>query len=358
MSQFDADAYVSSLIEEDKRTGVCLALESHRGAISKRTLARACHYLAQDVTTYPLIADFVDDVSSEFPAVGACLKAFLLLQDMTPAETNSRCTEALAVLEEALSSSPENAILGYNIAYVHARMRHKKEAFDFAKRVLEWKSPPAAALLLLVKIMRANIQTAEALEMARACSAILGSLDRDVLIEGLYSAAEKEDSKASREMFDLLNQNFPTDPKVLHAFVMVNLMKNDRVSAEECLERWADIDKQSPEWLFCYSQLCIMSDNLNDALNSLSAACELSPMNGRYQAALATLLFKAESKDRAVERARAAVMYDPECVHAHLALANVSQDSNEAKEALKVAMDLRSNGVELMGMGIVLMKPE
>ena len=358
MSEFDADAYISSLIEEDKRTGVCLALDSYKAAISKRTLAKVCYYLAQDSTTYPLIGEFVDDIGKEFPAVGACLKAFLLLKDLTVAETEARCNEALAILEQALKENPKNPILGYNLAYIHARLRHKKEAFERAKSVLEWKDPPAAALLLLVRIMRANIQTAEGLAMAKACTAILGSIDRDVLIEGLYCAAENEDSKSSRELFDLLNQNFPSDPKVLQAFVMVNLMKNDRVSAEECLERWADIDEQSPEWLFCYSQLCIMSDNLNDALNSLSAACELSPMNGRYQAALATLLFKAENKDRAVERARAAIMYDPECVHAHLALANVSQNDDEAREALKTAMDLRSNGVELMGLGIVLMKPE
>jgi tetratricopeptide (TPR) repeat protein len=125
-------------------------------------------------------------------------------------------------------------------------------------------------------------------------------------------------------------------------------------SAADCFETWAEIDQQSAEFYFAYSQLCLAARDFGEAETALTTATELMPFNGHYHAALANLLFKNGQEEKALAVAKYAVKIDPESVHAWFAVANVSRHSADASEALAKATELRKTVVDLTHMSLVL----
>jgi tetratricopeptide (TPR) repeat protein len=300
---------------------------------------------------------YLDRLKDAYFVEWLSLRALILIQECSIDQLEARCSEALQLFKEAEKTYEKNPVVNYNIAYLHARLHEKTQALDYAKRAILVNSdthPPHWALLLLIRILRSNCQTTQALNLAIVAKDLLDCYDRDILIEGIFAAAESGDSVQTEHLFQLLRKNFKRDTRAFAASVKLNLMLGNIQSASECFQKWAEFDQQSPDFFFAFSQLCLASKDLGEAMTALSSACDLQPMNGQYQSALAYLYYEADAKDKALERARAAVSYDPECIHGWLALLHIDADPEEVGEARKRVSYLRKNSVDLSNIGILV----
>jgi tetratricopeptide (TPR) repeat protein len=203
-------------------------------------------------------------------------------------------------------------------------------------------------------VLRSNCQGEDGAAIAAGSRDLLDRYDRDILIEGMYAADECGDLATTEKLFKCLRTHFKVDPVALEAAVRLNLMLGKADSAADCFQTWADVDQQSAEFFFAYSQLCLSAKDFAEAETALTSATELQPFSGQYHAALANLLFKVGQEEKALAIAKYAVKIDPDSIHPWFALANVSHNPAEASEALAKATELRKTVIDLAHLSLVL----
>jgi tetratricopeptide (TPR) repeat protein len=340
---------IPSLISEGNTPGVALALETWWSTLELPLLRDACLHLARAKLTTSITDAVLSRLQTEYPVEAVSLRCLVLVQDGTTDDHDDRCRQAIDLIRSA-AQDDMNPVLNYNLALLYARLRRRKKAFKYVKKSIfsdiEGKPIPSA-LLLLTRILRANCQSAEATDVALSSRHLLGSNDRNILIEGLYSAAEASDLPRTDELFQIIRRTFSEDILAYYSLFSVSLMSGKIQDASTIFKTWSDVDGESAHFYFAYGQLCLAAGDLDDAERALTQAGQMRAKDGAFQAALAMTLFKSDSKDLALDRARAAARADPVSPQAWFALSAITADPAEAARALAMAVDLRQNALDL-----------
>ncbi|KAK8893475.1 Bardet-Biedl syndrome 4 protein [Tritrichomonas musculus] len=351
------DELLPDLIHNKHIIGVSTVLEAYNQQIHDSTLLLTCVYLARNPGYSTTVAKYLNRLNKDYPAQVASIQAFMLINNCSVNIRDEKCNEALQILDVVRKKDKKNSQILYNEGFIHALLRNKETAFDFLKASLrpqDGKLPYASAILLMIRIMRSNCQTSEALQLATNSYYLLNRYDKNICIEGMYAAAEKGDMDQMDFFFKKLKKHYKKDSTVMEALVKINLMLGKTKNASDCFQTWSEFDKESPEFFFCCSQLCLASQDTSEAIKNLILAIQLDPSNAEYIANLATVFFKTGAKEKAYDHARSAIRADPYSIHAWLALEMVSPDDSEARDALNKAVELRKNVVDLSGLSIIL----
>ena len=350
------DELLPELIHNKHIIGVSTVLEAYNQQINNSTLLLTCVYLARNPGYSTIVDKYLNRLNEDYPAQVASIQAFMLINNCSINIRDEKCNEALQILEEVRKTDKKNPQILFNEGYVHALLRNKETAFDYLKASLRQKDklPYASSILLMIRIMRSNCQTTEALQLATNSYYLLNRYDKNICIEGMYAAAEKGDMTQMDFFFQKLKKHYKKDCTVMEALTKINLMLGKTKNASDCFQTWAEFDKESPEFFFCCSQLCLAAHDTSEAIKNLILAIQLDPSNAEYNANLATVLYKNGDKEKAYYQARSAIRADPYSIHAWLALEMVSPDDSEAREALNKAVELRKNVVDLSGLSIIL----
>jgi hypothetical protein len=350
------ERFVASLISRAKPQAPSLVIETMFDSLEPPTKIRVCAFLAASDCFASVKPEYLASLADDFPVEVASIRASLIVHGVGRGDEEARCREAIAVVNAARGGR-DNPIVCFNLAYLHARLREKSKAIRYAKRSVAASSngaPLGSALMLLIRVLRSNCQSEDAAAIAIGSCVLLAHYHRDILIEGIYAAAECGDLATTETLFKCLRTHFKVDPVALQAAVRLNLMLGKTDSAAGCFQTWADVDQQSAEFFFGYAQLCFSAKDFAEAESALTSATELQPFNGNYHAALANLLFRLGQEEKALTIAKYAVKIDPDSVHAWFALANVSHNPAEASEALAKATDLRKTVIDLAQLSLVL----
>ena len=351
----NVDDIVSSYIDEDNFIGITTILESLADRLTGSALLDCICFIVKNHGSASIVEKYYDRLEKDFPAQLASVKAYILVSEITKENREQKCNEAIQILENALKKDRKNPQLLFNIAYVNVLQNNKENAYKTLKKSFNKKKDPyASSILLLIRILRSNCQTDEALSIANAAFDLLGRYDRNITIEGMFVAAEKGDISKMEFFFQKLKKNYKNDKKVMEAATKINLMLGKVQDATDCFQKWSKFDKESSDFFFCCAQLCLAAMDSNEALRNLSLANQLDPLNAEILANMATVYYKSGSKDRAYEIALAATKIDPTSIHAWLALSTVSTDDAEAKNALNYAIALRRSFVDLSGLSLIL----
>ncbi|OHT10888.1 TPR Domain containing protein [Tritrichomonas foetus] len=356
-STTNIDELLPHLIKSKHIIGISTVLEAYHEKIQDSTLLSVCVYLARNPGYASLIEKFYERLNKNYPVQVASIKAYILINSSTPGTRQEMCNKAVAILEEARKSDKKNPQILFNLAYIYALLHNKELSFTYLKGALakhKKRLPYASALLLMIRILRSNCQTEEALTLANYSYDLLNRYDRNISIEGMFAAAEKGDMSRMEFFFQKLKKNYKKDTTAMESVTKINLMLGKIQNATECFQTWSEFDKESPEFFFCCAQLCLAANDTTEALHNLLFAIQLDPENAEYIANLATILFKTGSKDKACDYARAAIRANPDSVHAWLAMSSVTADETEARECLNKAIELRKTVVDLSGISIIL----
>lgn len=351
------DELLPELIHNKHIIGVSTVLEAYNQQINNSTLLSTCVYLARNPGYSTIVEKYLERLNEDYPSQVASIQAFMLINNCSINIRDEKCNEALQILEEVRKVDKKNSQILFNEGYIYALLRNKETAFDYLKASLrpqEDKLPYASSILLMIRIMRSNCQTAEALKLATNSYYLLNRYDKNICIEGMYAAAEKGDMTQMDFFFQKLKKHYKKDCTVMEALTKINLMLGKTKNASDCFQTWSEFDKESPEFFFCCSQLCLAAHDTSEAIKNLTLAIQLDPSNAEYIANLATVFFKTGAKEKAYDHARSAIRADPYSIHAWLALELVSPDESEARDALNKAVELRKNVVDLSGLSIIL----
>lgn len=351
------DTLLPDLIKSKHIIGVSTVLEACNDKIKDSTLLACCIYLAKHHGYLANVEKNLKRLENPYPAQVASIRAYLLITNCSIDVRDEKCNEALKILEKVRKSDPQNPQILYNEAYIYALLRNQEMSFNLIKSALQksCNHPPIpSVLLLLIRILRSNCQTKEALDMATQSYYLLNKYDKYICIEGMYAAVESGDLNQMKIFSQKLERKFKKDTKVMETFTKINLMVGKTENATKCFQTWSSFDNETPEFFFCCAQLCSASQNYENAIHHLMLACQLDPSNANYLSYLATIYANAQKHEKAYDCAKDAVQVNPYSVHAWLALSNISPDENEARNALAMAMNLRKTVVDLEDLDIIL----
>lgn len=340
-------------VQTQNRLAVSLLLDAYLPQLSSATIMTAVLSLCTDPQYEFQIRPLIDKLEDKYPEQIASIRAFIIIRNAPQSEKISKCDSALRILNTILETHPNSAQILYNLAYISAIKNDKEVAFSFVQRSLSINPNDPRALLLFLRILRSNCQYDQALKVIDAIKHVLDHPDKFLTAEAMFIAAESGDLNRTESLFQKLQRHWPNDPFAMNVAVRINLLLGKPQSAADCFAHWAEYDKQSPEFFFCFAQLCLASRDYSEAERFLLYAVELAPTYGEYHAALATVFFKNGKKEKAKDRAKFAVQVDPLSMHAWIALALVTSGA-ESADASERAAELRRSSVDLKCINLIL----
>lgn len=332
---------------------VSLLLGAYHEEVSDSTLLVSSLFLAKNKSTAYQAEKYIEKLAPKFPAIIPSVKAYLMVQSVSSAERQTKCEEALSIITAALESFPNNAYLLYNAAILSLKAHNKEKACSFAQKALKADPEDPSITLLVMKLLRSNCNFEAALNIADRSVVESGKWNKHIVIEAMFVAAESGDMTRMEGYFQRLRKNWKKDTCAMNCTVRLNLMLGKLQNASECFQIWAEFDQQSPDFFFCYSQLCVASQDFEEAEKNLYFAIEAESERAEFHAALAIVLFKRGKKEMALERAKFATELEPENIHAWLALATVST-GDVSSNALRVVQELRCNTIELEPLDFII----
>ena len=351
------DIIIPFYVYNKNLNAVTLLLQVFHSTMSDASLLAACLFLAKNKSTSYHAEKYIDRLAPKYPKIVASLRACLLTQSAAYNENRSKCQEALGIITSALTAYPDDPQLLFNAAILCIKLYDKKNASLYAQKALIADPSNPHIILLLMKILRSNCNFEAALELADRSPAETGRWDKFIVIEAMFIAAEIGNMPKMEGYFQRLKKYWRRDGYAMSSTVRLNLMLGKLQSASECFQIWAEFDQQSADFFFCYSELCVASQDFAEAEKNLYFAIEADSDRAEYHAALALVLQKRGKKDMALERAKFATELEPNNIHPWLALASVSTGEINTR-ALKKVQEIRCNTIELGPLDIMLVHHE
>ena len=351
------DITVPFYVHNKNINALSLLLQAFHESMSDASLLCACLFLAQNKSTSYQAEKYVDRLMLKYPRVVASLRACLLIQSAAFGESRSKCEEALHIITDALLVYSNDPQLLFNASLLSLNLYNKKKASEYAQKALIAETSNPHIILLMMKILRSNCNFEAALKLAERSPVEIGHWDKYIVIEAMFIAAESGDMGLMEKYFQRLRKYWKKDSYAMNCTVRLNLMLGKLQNASECFQLWSEFDQQSADLFFCYSELCVASQDFAEAEKNLYFAIEADSDKAEYHAALAFVLQKRGKKEMALERAKFATELEPNNIHSWLALASVSTGEMSAFSLRKV-QEIRCNTVDVSPLDIMLVHHE
>lgn len=350
----------------------------------------------------------------------ASVRLSYLIHNQPMKVIRERRDECFKVINEALEKCPNSFQLHYNLAYIYALLGDKDKSFESLKRSLQLKPNDARSVLFMMRLLRSHKQPRVALAFYSKARKLLensndqnefnksehsklkknshlsdkndncflledefnyrnvgsrngnGNQDSRKLVdlEQIYATYESNLNPEAKELCDAAKIKYKGDNNMMAILIRIELMMNNGKEATEVFRKWINennndidgnsnsFDRQSPEFFFCFAQICLESNDLPLSEKLLKKAIEIEPFNVEYQSALACVLAKLGKMDAGLERARFAVKLDPESPHAWLAVSGSSKNQEEKEEAKQKSELLQNTKVDLSNIHIIIFPEE
>lgn len=345
----------------------------------------------------------------------ASVRISFLIHNQPLKVIRERRDECFKIINDAIAKFPDSFQLYYNLAYMYALVGNKDKCFESLKKSLQLKPNDARSILFMMRVLRSRKQPRAALAFhAKAKHLLVHSNDQNksnfsiksklnknnlncfyledevnyrnvgsrngngnqdsrklVEIEEIYATYESNLNPEAKELTDAAKLKYKNDDNMMSALIRIELMMNNGKEATELFRKWINsnnkeeidlnsisLDRQTPEFYFCFAQICLESNDLPIAENLLKKAIEIEPFNVEYQSALACVLAKLGMMDAGLERAKFAVKLDPESPHAWLAVSGSSKNQEEKEEAKKKSVLLKDARIDLSNIHIIVFPEE
>lgn len=323
--------------------------------------------------------------------------------------------ECFKIINDAIEKYPDSFQLYYNLAYIYGIVGNKDKCFESLKKSLQLKPNDSRSILFMMRVLRSRKQPRVALSFHSKAKKLLndpndqnqvntnyqklkkikndtncffledeinyrntGSRNGNgnqnsrklVEIEEILSTYEANLNPEAKELTDAAKLRYKNDDNMMASLIRIELMMNNGKEATEMFRKWTNdnnnlddldsirFDRQSPEFFFCFAQICIESNDLSIAEKLLKKAIEIEPFNVEYQSALACVMVKLGKMEEGLERAKYAVKLDPESPHAWLAVSGSSKNQEEKEGARKRSILLENAKIDLSNIHIIIFPEE
>ncbi|OHT13882.1 TPR Domain containing protein [Tritrichomonas foetus] len=357
------DLLIPYFIHIDHFMAVSLLIDAYNEKMCDFTRLISCIYLCKHQNFNKRILPFLDKLEEKYPSEIASIRLCLTITNksiQTIEEDKEMKNTLLNILDDALLATPENFQILYNAAYIHALLGNKEKAYNYLKQSLSFKPSDGRLILFMIRLLRSNSQPNSALSLSRTAKSLLSLNSKQkkyIEIDTMFAAAEANQIPKAIRYITQLKRDYPFDTDVMSSVIRLNLMINKTKEATETLKEWSIFDKETPEYFFCFSQICIENKDYIEAEKFLNAAIEIDPRNAEFQAALSCLLAKQGKMDQAYERALIALKNDPFYPFAWRAMVNAVNGEEKIQAEDKFAQ-MQKIYVDLKNVDILLFQEE
>lgn len=333
-------------ISVNNADAVVLMLQAYSHLINDSTLLSACLYLVNFNDYIHLVKKYIEHLETKYPIQMSCLRAYMLICNIHHSEIKDKGSEALSIIVSALEEYPDDYMLNYNTGYLLLKLHRRDEAVEFIKRSLKSKPTESQTYLVLIRILRYSKNFKQALELYELSRTRLEYWDKFLTLEALYIASESDNYDLAQSLFKRIKKFWINDDFIIASIIRLNLVYGNVKEAEENFKQLSAISSQTPEFHFCYAQLCMIYQDYYKAETSLLHAIQGESSCGDYHASLAAVLDALGKKNSAINRAKFGTEIDPENIHTWIMLAKI-MGTDVSKDIIDHIIDIRYNTIDM-----------